>query len=581
MIRPTPTSPWRCAAVLVALLACTCAPAVERGAVATSEADATAAGLAMLDAGGNAVDAAVAAALALAVVHPEAGNLGGGGFAVVRVDGELAALDFRETAPAAGGAAMFLDAAGAPIPDASTLGGLAAGVPGSPAGYHELHRRFGQLPWRRVVEPAIRLARDGFTVSARTARSLAGERERLGRFAATAERWLPDGRSSGWGERLALPELAATLERYAEQGPAALTEGDAARAIEAAARAHGGLVTAADLAAYRPVWREPMRFEALGWSFASMPLPSSGGVILAETLGLLERRAALAAAPGSAARTHLLAEALRRAYADRFLLGDPEGPTASPSALLAPSRLDLRAGSIDAARATPSAMLDPGGAAPALEPSETTNVSVVDGDGNAVALTTTLNDLFGGAVWVPEVGIFLNDEMDDFATAPGHPNLYGLIQGEANAVVPGRRPLSSMSPTLVWSADGAIAALGGRGGSRIPTGVLSVLLALADGDGLRAAVARPRLHHQWLPDRLELEDGALAAPARAELERLGHAVARVESIGRVNAAARLADGTFQAAGDPRGLESGEVLGAPPGRPDRRPVLVTPPGKEKR
>jgi gamma-glutamyltranspeptidase/glutathione hydrolase len=225
-------------------------------------------------------------------------------------------------------------------------------------------------------------------------------------------------------------------------------------------------------------------------------------------------------------------------------------------------------------------MLDPGGARPALEPSETTHVSVIDAAGNAVALTTTLNDLFGGAVWVPEAGIFLNDQMDDFATAPGQPNLYGLIQGEANAVTPGRRPLSSMTPTLVWDAGGTIVALGGRGGSRIPTGVLSVLLALADGDDLRAAVARPRLHHQWLPDRLDYESGALDSAARAELARLGHDVARAESLGRVNAVARRADGSFAAAGDPRGLESGSVLGASPAG-DPGPILVPIPAKENR
>lgn len=549
--------------------------------MATSESDATAVGLAILDAGGNAVDAAVAAALALAVVHPEAGNLGGGGFAVVRIGGELAALDFRETAPADGAADMFLDAAGEPVPDASRIGGLAAGVPGSPAGYHELHRRFGRLPWRGVVEPAIRLARDGFTVSARTADSLAEERDRLGRYPGTAERWLPGGRPAGWGDRMRLPELAATLERYAELGPAAITAGETARAVAAAARAHGGVLEAADLAAYRPIWREPLRFEALGWSFATMPLPSSGGVILAETLGLLERRDALAAPAESAARVHLVAEALRRAYADRYLLGDPDGPTAAPAALLAPSRLDLRAGAIDPTRSTPSSTLDPGGAVTALEPSETTHVSVIDADGNAVALTTTINDLFGGAVWVEAAGFFLNDEMDDFATAPGVPNLYGLVQGDANQVVAGRRPLSSMSPTLVWSEGGAIVALGGRGGSRIPTGVLSVLLALADGDGLRAAVARPRIHHQWLPDRLELEAGALDAAARAELERLGHALAGAESVGKVNAVARLADGSYQAAGDPRALESGGILGGDPDRPDARPLLVANDDKENR
>ncbi|GMU64218.1 MAG: gamma-glutamyltransferase [Acidobacteriota bacterium] len=581
MSRPPSYRARGLSAVLLVVVVGGCAPAAERGAVATSESDATAAGLAILEAGGNAVDAAVAAALALSVVHPEAGNLGGGGFAVVRVGGELAALDFRETAPADGGAAMFLDAAGEPVPDASRMGGLAAGVPGSPAGYHELHRRFGRLPWRRVVEPAIRLARDGFTVSARTADSLAEERDRLGRYPATAERWLPGGRPAGWGERVRLPELAATLERYAELGPAAITEGETARAVAAAARAHGGVLDAADLAAYRPVWREPLRFEALGWSFATMPLPSSGGVILAEALGLLERRDALAAPPASAERVHLVAEVLRRAFADRYLLGDPDGSTAAPAALLVPSRLDLRAGAIDLTRTTPSSVLDPGGTVAAIEPSETTHVSVIDADGGAVALTTTINDLFGGAVWVEAAGFFLNDEMDDFTTAPGVPNLYGIVQGEANRIAAGRRPLSSMSPTLVWQEGGAQVALGGRGGSRIPTGVLCVLLALADGDGLRAAVARPRVHHQWLPDRLELEAGALDAAARTELERLGHVLADAGSVGKVNAVARLADGSYQAAGDPRALESGGVLGGDPDRPDTRPLLVANDDKENR
>jgi gamma-glutamyltranspeptidase/glutathione hydrolase len=549
--------------LLVALLAAP-ARAASGGAVVSGEADATRVGLAVLAAGGNAVDAAVATALALAVVHPEAGNLGGGGFAVVRVGGEIAALDFRETAPAAATPRMFVDHRGEPLPEASLVGPLASGVPASPAGYFELHRRFGRLPWPRVVEPAIALARDGFEISARTARHLAEDRDRLARFPETAAVWLPGGRPPGWGERLRLPELAATLEAYAARGPEAITAGPVAAAIEAAARRHGGLLTRADLAGYRPVWRQPLRFESFGWSFASMPLPSSGGVLVAETLALLERLGWSRRGRDSADRAHLLAEALRRAFADRLLLGDPATTRATAATLLAPARLDELARGVDPARASRSSGPDSSGAAP--EPAETTHLSVVDGDGNLVALTTTLNDLFGCRLWVPGAGFFLNDQMDDFVTAAGRPNEYGLVQGEANAVAPGKRPLSSMAPTLAWRGAEAIA-IGGRGGPRIPTALLQVFLALHEGDGAAAAVARPRLHHQWLPDRLEIEDGALGAAARAELERRGHRLAPMSEVPKISLVARRADGALEAAGDPRGPEAGATtLATPEGRP---------------
>jgi len=573
------------------------APRGAGGAVASGDAYATEAGLEMLAAGGNAVDAAVATALALAVTFPEAGNLGGGGFALVRLpreDGgwELAALDFRETAPAAATRSMYLDAAGEPIPDASLVGPLAAGVPGSPAGLHALHARFGALPWPRVVEPARRLAAAGFVVGPHLHRVLAGGRERLARFPETAAVWLPnDGAPPAEGARLALPALAATLAAYAERGPEAITAGPPAAAVEAASKRHGGVLTAADLAAYRPEWREPVLVSAFGWRVAGMGLPSSGGIVIGQTLGLLERRGWAEHPRGGAARAHLLAEAWRRAYADRFLLGDPATTAATAGELLDPAWLDLRAASIDPARATPSgAVGDRAGARAAAaagnaEGSETTHLSAADAAGGVVALTTTLNDLFGGALWVDEIG-FLNDEMDDFATAPGRPNLYGLVQGEANAVAPGRRMLSSMSPTIAWregrggevwrqgfesgagtGPGGAVVetvALGGRGGSRIPTHVVQVLLHLiADGDPLQAALDRPRLHHQWLPDRLEGEPDALAPETRAALERLGHEVAISEAAAKVHAVRRLPDSTFEAAADPRGPGAAAVLAPAP------------------
>jgi gamma-glutamyltranspeptidase/glutathione hydrolase len=534
------------------------ASGVRQAGVATGEAAATRVALDLLGAGGNAVDAAVGAALALAVVFPEAGNLGGGGFAVVRLGDELAALDFREVAPAAARPTMYLDPHGEPRPNASTRGPLAAGVPGAPAGYHELHRRFGVLPWASVVTPAATLARDGFAVSWQTARSLANHRDGLALYSETAAVWLPGGLPPGAGEVVRLPDLARTLDRYAESGPPAITAGPVAAAVEATSRRHGGLLTAADLAAYRPVWREPLRFERFGWSFAAMPLPSSGGSILAEVFGLLERRGYLALPRGSAARAHLLIEALRRSFADRFLLGDPAGSTTTLEALLDPARLDRLARELpeNAAR---SSVLAPG--ARGAEPSDTTHISVIDGEGNLVALTTTINDLFGCKLWVPEAGFFLNDEMDDFATAPGRPNSYGLVHGEANRIVPGRRPLSSMSPTLGWRGIERLVA-GGRGGSTIPPAVAQALLALWDGDAPAAAVARPRLHHQWLPDRVELEPGALAGPARDELAARGHELVVAPSRAKVNVVRRDAAGGIEAGGDPRGFEHAAVVDLP-------------------
>lgn len=521
------------------------------GAVASSEAAATDVGLAVLRQGGNAVDAAVATALALAVVHPEAGNLGGGGFAVVRMEEELATLDFRETAPRAARREMYLDDEGEPRPGASQLGPLAAGVPGSPAGLHELHRRFGSLPWEDVVAPAVRLADQGFAVSARTHRSLVANREKLARFPETAAVWLPDGDVPPAGETLRLPELAKTLRAYAADGPRAITEGSVAAAIERVSRRHGGVLTAADLASYRPAWREPVRFRALGWEFASMGLPSSGGIILGQSLAMLERLEWREQPRFGADRAHLLTEVLRRSFADRFLLGDPETTAAEAAELLDPDWLSQRLASIDPARATSSEDIQPRGEA-VHEAAATTHLSVADADGNLVAMTTTLNGLFGCKLYVPEAGFFLNNEMDDFTTAPGRPNMFGLLQGEANTVAPGKRMLSSMSPTLAWKGREAIA-LGGRGGSRIPTAVLQTFLAFAvDGDDLQAAIARPRIHHQWLPDEIRAEPDALAPETRSRLTAIGHALRPTTGNAKVNAVRITPEGTYEAAADPRG-----------------------------
>ncbi|HEY0515091.1 MAG TPA: gamma-glutamyltransferase [Thermoanaerobaculia bacterium] len=538
------------------------APAGAGGAVAAADPQAVAAGLEILRAGGNAADAAVATALALAVVYPEAGNLGGGGFAVLRMGGDFATLDFRETAPARARRDMYLDAQGQPVENASLVGPLAAGVPGSPAGLYELQRRYGRLPWTRVVAPARRLAADGFPVD-RHLHNLLGQEETrklLLRFPESARVWLPGGEPPAIGSVIRLPDLAATLGRYAERGPKAITTGAVAAAVATASAAHGGVLTAADLAAYHPEWRRPLTFEAFGWTLVSMPLPSSGGVILGETMGMLERLGWGKLPRFGAERDHLLAEALRRAFADRFLLGDPATTRATEAQLLAPGWIARRAEQIDPRHATPSAQVQAWtGAEAAAGGTETTHLAVVDRDGNLVSLTTTLNNLFGCGLWVPGAGFFLNDEMDDFATAPGKPNLFGLIQGEANAVAPGKRMLSSMVPVIAWKGKEAYA-LGGRGGSRIPTNTLQVLLnLLADGDSLQAALDRPRLHHQWLPDRLEAEPDALSPETRAELERRGHTIQVNTNTAKVHAVHLLPDGRVEAASDPRGTGIGGVV----------------------
>ncbi len=540
-----------------------------RGAVASAEPVASAAGIEILREGGNAADAAVAVALALAVVHPQAGNLGGGGFAILRSGTSVAALDFRETAPARATGSMFLDKTGGPIEDASIVGPLAAGVPGSPDGLFLLHERYGRLPWHAVVSPALGLARDGFTVTPRLQEALEWYKETLLRFPESARVWLPDGTPLRAGTLLRLPELAATLRAYMEQGPDALTSGAIATAIETASRSHGGILDADDLAAYRPVWREPLRWSAFGWDMASMPPPSSGGIILAQSLALLGRLGFPGSAHAGADRDHLLVETWRRAYADRFLLGDPDHAQAGAAQLLSPEWIARRAAGIDPLRATPSLQVAPwpGERAPAdvgsMKPAATTHFSVADGSGMVVSLTTTLNEWFGCGLYVPGAGFFLNDEMDDFVTAPGRPNLYGLIQGDANAVRPGARMLSSMSPVVAWR-QGEVIALGSRGGSRIPTVTLQVLLNLiVDGDPLQEAVDRPRIHHQWLPDEIVAEKDALSPATLEDLTHRGHKVRATDGLGEVAAVRVHADGRLEAAADTRRNPGGAIVLAAP------------------
>ncbi len=536
------------------------APRGTGGAVASGDALATEVGLAILAAGGNAVDAAVATALTLAVTFPEAGNLGGGGFAVIKMGGEITTLDFREVGPSAASHDMFLGEDGKPDFTKSLIGPLASGVPGSPKGLFALHLRHGVLPWRAVVEPARRLASRGFPVTQHLHDSLEGDRELLTRFPETAALWFPDGEPLAVGSLLRLPDLAATLAAYAEHGPKAITTGPVAQSIEETVAHHGGILTAADMDHYEPTWREPVRFEAFGWQVASMGLPSSGGMILAETLGLLERHDWRSKPRFGADRAHLMVESWRRAYADRFQMGDPSTTFVEPEQLLSAAWLDRAAMGIDPAHARPSTEVHPfPGDEPPRESSDTTHLSVIDGAGNLVALTTTINGLYGCGLYVPGAGFFLNNEMDDFAASPGTPNLFGLVQGESNAVRPGKKMLSSMSPTIAWRGDEAIA-VGARGGSMIPTNTLQVLLnVIANGDELQAAVNRPRIHHQWLPDQIRAEPDALSPETRAELERRGHHIKISRGTAKVHTVRQLADGTLQAASEVRGSGAAGVV----------------------
>ena len=507
------------------------------GMVASTSAPATRAGVEVLRAGGNAVDAAVAVGLALAVTYPAAGNLGGGGFMMIRMaDGRTAALDFRETAPAAATRDMFLDAAGRLVPDRSVEGELAAGVPGTVAGFEAAWRRFGTASWRDLVAPARRLATEGFDLSPALARSFR-ETARLGRFPESRRIFQRDGRYYAAGERFRQPELAATLTRLQEQGPGEFYRGETAGMIERHMRARGGLITRKDLESYRAVWREPLIGSYRGCQLLTMPPPSSGGIALLQMLGMLSGSQAPRALPDSGERLHLLVECMKRAFADRaHHLGDPDFVRVPVKALLDDRYHNRLRSGIDPARATPAAEIRPL-AVPRRESSETTHYSVVDAWGNAVSTTTTLNLGYGCGVTVAGAGFLLNNEMDDFAAKPGEPNAFGLIQGEANAIGPGKRPLSSMTPTIVSRKGDLYLVVGSPGGPTIINTVLQVVTNVIDhGMDLETAVNAPRIHHQWLPDEVRVEPGGVTPEAREHLRTRGHRFAAREApIGDVQA----------------------------------------------
>jgi len=516
------------------------------GAVATEHPLAAAAGAEILRDGGSAVDAAIAAAAAICVVHASSCGIGGGGFALVhRAGGEDVALDYRERAPREATLDRFrID--GKLEPGLLRHGGLAVGVPGEVAGLVTLHRRFGRLALARDLAPAIRLARDGVVLRdvPHLAREIAQQAALLAADPGLRAIFLADGGVPGPDFRVVQADLARALESVAADGTDAFYRGRRADALAAAVRERGGVLDVADLAGYRPRWRRPLRGRFHGYEIVTFPPPGSGGVVL-EALGMLARDDVTALGPGTPTTLHLLAGVMAQAFADRARwYGDPDATTVPVAALLAPPRL-----------ATLRARLTPIAVAPtdaALVPDHgTAHVSVVDAAGDAVAITTTINTSFGAGILVPGTGIVLNNEMDDFALAPGVANVYGLTGAAANALAPGKRPQSSMSPTVVLDGRRPVLAVGGSGGPTIISGTLQVLLGVvAFGRSLRDAVEAPRIHDQGVGATLAVEPGVDAA-ARRILERMGHRITVLPAIGAVSAAGIDARGTPVAAGDPR------------------------------
>ncbi|MDE0658640.1 MAG: gamma-glutamyltransferase [Gammaproteobacteria bacterium] len=548
------------ALALFAVVVCTALPSYgsqeasgREGAVASRSPLATQVGIGVLRQGGNAIDAAVAMGFALAVTHPSAGNIGGGGFMVIRLaDGELVANDHREKAPLEARRDMFQDDNGAIVEGLSTASHLAVGVPGTVDGLLDVLRRHGTLTRQQIIAPALALARDGFSLPT----DLAAQFERLGgRFepypASLAKFTRDDGSPLAAGDVFRQPDLAATLARIAEHGRAGFYEGATADLIVTEMARGGGLISHRDLAEYRSVWREPVRGTYRGHEIVSMPPPSSGGALLIQMLNMLEPYDLASLGRGSPPTVHLMVEAERRAYADRAeYLGDADFYDVPLARLMDKDYARSRFADFDPDAASRSA--DIGAGTWPTESPETTHVSVMDAHGNAVAYTTTLNLGYGSKIVVTGAGFLLNNEMDDFSSKPGVPNSFGLVGGEANAIEPGKRMLSSMTPTLVLKGGEPVLVTGSPGGSTIITTVLQVVTNVIDhGMDVGTAVATPRFHHQWLPNQVRYEPGAVAADTRTSLEKIGHVGFReTPGIGDANSVMRVGD-EITARSDPR------------------------------
>jgi gamma-glutamyltranspeptidase/glutathione hydrolase len=531
-------------AVLFALAALAASPGMaapssqaegDHGMVVAAQHEASAVGLQILEAGGNAVDAAVAVGYALAVTEPCCGNIGGGGFMLIhRAGGSDTVINFRETAPRAATPTMFLDAAGGVMREASLYGYRAAGVPGTVMGLDKALSQYGRLGREAVMAPAIALARDGFMLGPTDSAILAAKAARLAADPEAARIFLrADGTPYQAGERLVQSDLAQSLALIAEKGPDAFYRGPIAESVAAASAAHGGLLTGEDFADYRVTEPAPVSCPYRGYLVLSAPPPSAGGIILCEMLNVLSGWDLGASGVASPQSVHLMAEAMRHAYVDRnTALGDPEFVADPRKRLLSPAHAAAIRAAIDPEKATPSAALGPG--TPPHEQPETTHYSVADGEGNAVSVTYTINGFFGAGVVAPGTGFLLNNEMDDFTVKPGAPNLFGLVQGTANAIAPGKRPLSSMTPTIVEKDGRLVLVLGSPGGPRIITTVLETVTNILDfGVAPQDAVAAPRFHHQWLPDTLYYERGGFPEDTIAGLAERGYHLAEQSPWGAV------------------------------------------------
>lgn len=528
----------------------------KNGCVVSDSAIASQVGAQIMKQGGNAVDAAVATGLALAVTFPAAGNLGGGGFMVVRMaDGFSAAIDYREVAPRSASRDMFLDATGKVTND-SLEGYRASGVPGTPMGMWRAHRMFGKLPWKAVVEPSIKLAREGFIVDRGLADDLKQAARLFKKFPASYSQFCRNGKFYQWGETFKQPELARTLKLIQEQGAVGFYHGETATKIAKAMRAQKGEITEADLQAYQAIVRMPVRGKYKDFQFLTMPPPSSGGVCLLQMLQTLEPFDLKGKGFQSAGTMHLITEAMKLSFADRSqYFGDPGFVSVPIEQLLSPNYIAQRRKMIKPNIATPSNEIRPG-LDPMKEGEHTTHYSVVDKWGNAVSNTYTLNTGFGSGVTV--AGFLLNNEMDDFAAKVGEPNVYGLVQGEANAIAPGKRPLSSMTPTIVLKNGKLHSVLGSPGGPTIINTVLQTFLNVSEfGMSIQEAVAAPRFHHQWLPDQIRYEPNGLNAELKSALEKMGHKfAARPGRMGSCHAIQIGPDSVRFAGTDPRVSSSG-------------------------
>ncbi len=485
-------------------------------------------GVEVMKKGGNAVDAAVATALALAVVYPEAGNIGGGGFMLMRFkDGTATAIDYRETAPNAANRNIFLDEKGELVKGegSSTIGYRASGVPGTIAGLEMAFKKYGsgKITWSQLVEPARLLAQNGYVLSFRLANLFKAYKGNLEKYDESNRIFLRNGKYYEEGEVFKQPELARTLARIQKFGSKDFYDGQTAKLIADDMKAHNGLLTLEDLRGYKPVERVPLTGSYRGYPIISMPPPSSGGIAMFQVLNILESYDIRGMGYNSAAKYHVLTEAMRRAFADRsHFLGDPDFVKVPVSRLIDKKYADVLRSTIDLTKASKSTEVKHGEFVP--EPTETTHFTVADKDGNVVTNTYTINDLYGSAVTIKGGGFLMNDEMDDLAASPGKPNLYGLIQGENNAVQPKKRPLSSMTPTIVLRKDNSMwFALGARGGPRILTTSLQCVINVIDHDmNIQAAIDAPRIHHQWFPDEIVSEPFGMSPDTRKVLENMGH-----------------------------------------------------------